>query len=61
MSNMKRVNIRVTNKVHEYFMTLSQETGVSMSALMYMALDQYIDNKKLYQSLNADVRGAEKK
>ena len=44
-----RVNIRVSEKVKRYFETKSKETTVSQSALMALALDEYIDQKTLIE------------
>lgn len=40
-----RVNIRVSEKVKKYFEEKSNSTAVSQSALMALALDEYIDQK----------------
>lgn len=44
-SNLIRVNIRVSEKIKTYFESKSNETGVSQSALMALALEEYIDQK----------------
>lgn len=44
---MKRVNIRVTPLVYKYFMSKSKNTGVSMSSLMYLALEDYVKQQQL--------------
>lgn len=48
-----RVNIRVSHYVKSWFQEKSDETGISMSALMAMALNEYIDQK---DSLKAMTR-----
>jgi len=48
-SKIYRVNIRVSEKVKKYFETKSKETTVSQSALMALALDEYIDQKTLIE------------
>ena len=48
-SKVYRVNIRVSEKVKRYFETKSKETTVSQSALMALALDEYIDQKTLIE------------
>ena len=48
-SKVYRVNIRVSEKVKRYFETKSKETTVSQSALMALALDEYIDQKMLIE------------
>lgn len=44
-NNTVRVNIRVSDKIKSYFEAKSRDTGVSQSALMSLALDEYIDQK----------------
>lgn len=43
--NLIRVNIRVSEKIKSYFESKSRETGVAQSALMALALEEYIDQK----------------
>ena len=45
-NNLIRVNIRVSKKIKEYFENKSAETGVAQSALMALALEEYIDQKQ---------------
>ena len=44
-----RVNIRVSKKIKSYFESKSEDTGVSQSSLMAMALDEYIDQKVMLE------------
>lgn len=44
-NNLIRVNIRVSEKIKSYFESKSRETGVAQSALMALALEEYIDQK----------------
>ena len=44
-----RVNIRVSEKIKSYFESKSNDTGVSQSALMALALDEYIDQKVMLE------------
>lgn len=44
-ANLIRVNIRVSEKIKSYFESKSRETGVAQSALMALALEEYIDQK----------------
>ena len=44
-NNTVRVNIRVSEKIKSYFEAKSRDTGVSQSALMSLAIDEYIDQK----------------
>lgn len=47
--NTIRVNIRVSQKVKSYFESKSNETGVAQSALMALALEEYIDQKVMLE------------
>lgn len=46
-----RVNINISEKLKEYFEVLSNETGCSQSALMCLALNDYMDGKKAMKEL----------
>lgn len=46
-NEMKRVNIRVSPEVHEWFRVRSEKTGVPMSSLMFLALEQYIQQQNV--------------
>ncbi|TMV49340.1 hypothetical protein FE783_12555 [Paenibacillus mesophilus] len=39
-----RVNIRINEKLHTYFKEISEHKGVSISAMMNIALTDYMDN-----------------
>lgn len=41
----KRVNIKVSDNVHKWFMNRSKATGASMSTLMFFALETYIQQQ----------------
>ena len=41
-----RVNIKISKDIKTFFEELSKEVGVSQSALMAIALKEYIDQKK---------------
>lgn len=47
--NTIRVNIRISQKLKSYFEQRSSETGVAQSALMALALEEY-----MYQRLTQD-------
>ena len=53
MDKTTRFNIRISHNVKQWFQEKSDETGISMSALMAMALNEYIDQK---DSLKAMTR-----
>lgn len=46
-----RVNISVSDKINDYFESKAKELGVSKSAMMCMALNEYIDQKEGIVSL----------
>jgi hypothetical protein len=47
MSDLKRVNIKLPLEIHEWFKMRSDKTGVSMSSLMYLALEQHVQQQQL--------------
>lgn len=51
MADLRRVNIRITEEVHEYFKDKSIKTGVSMSALMYLALEEYMNQRNIINTI----------
>lgn len=54
-SGMRRVNIKVSADVHEYFKSRAERTGVPMSSLMYLALEQAIEERELMRGLPSFV------
>lgn len=46
-----RVNITVSDRINDYFGDKAKELGVSKSAMMCMALNEYIDQKEGIYSL----------
>lgn len=48
---MPRVNINISEEMKKYFEEKSKETGISQSALMVMAISEYLDQKKMLNSL----------
>lgn len=40
--DLKRVNIRVSEEVYQYFRRKSDTTGISASAMMFLALEEYV-------------------
>lgn len=46
-NEMKRVNVKVSPEVYEWFKTRSTNTGVPMSALMFLALEQHIQQQMM--------------
>ena len=47
-----RKNITLSDELAEYFEKKSRETGISQSALMVMAISEYLDQKKAMESLS---------
>lgn len=48
-SELRPVNIRVSPEIHEYYKERSKKTGVSMSSLMYLALEAQMKQEVLLQ------------
>lgn len=44
-SSHVRVNIRVSPEVHQYFKQRSEISGASMSVLMFLALEKYVNEQ----------------
>lgn len=54
-----RVNIRISSETKMFFEELSKEVGVAQSALMAIALKEYIDQKKAIKELPAIIKKLE--
>lgn len=52
---MPRVNINISDEMKKYFEEKSKETGVSQSALMVMAISEYLDQKKAINSMGSII------
>jgi len=50
-NEMIRINVRVSPEVHQYYKDRSAKTGVSMSSLMYLALEQAIRQETMVVQL----------
>lgn len=48
----KRVNIRISESMHQWFVMRSEETGVAMSALMALALEEHMVQREAIASVN---------
>lgn len=48
----KRVNIRISENMHQWFMKRSEETGVAMSALMALALEEHMVQREAIVGLD---------
>lgn len=57
---MKRVNIRVSPEVDNWYADKSSKTGLSKSALMYLALESYMQQQTLTESLPALISRIDK-
>jgi len=55
MAEMRRMNIRVDDVLYNYFRNRSEETGVSMSSLIFLALEQYVEQKEAMKQIPAMV------
>jgi len=51
--NTVRVNIRIPNEIYDYYKSKSERTGVAMSALMYLDIENYLMIKKSTEDLPA--------
>lgn len=51
-STMFRINTRIGQKQNKWLDRESEETGISKSGLMAMALDQYIQQKDAVEAMN---------
>lgn len=48
---MPRVNISISDELKAYFEDLSKETGASQSALMAIAIKEYVEQKRMMSQL----------
>lgn len=48
----ERVNVRVSNIIKDWYVDLSKKTGMSMSALMAFALNEFKDQKTSVEAMN---------
>lgn len=55
-----RKNITISDEVAEYFEKKSKETGVSQSALMALAISEYLDQKKALESVSSMIEEMKK-
>jgi len=54
-----RVNIRISSETKKFFEELSKEVGAPQSALMAMALKDYIDQKRTLKELPGIIKKLE--
>lgn len=50
-SKLKRVSVGLNDDKYDFFKSKSEKSGVPISAVITMALDQYIDSQKMLESL----------
>lgn len=55
----KRVNIRITEEMHQWFKKRSEQTGVNMSSLMALALEEHMVQRQTINLLNSIPQGGE--
>lgn len=48
-----RVNVNVSDRINDWFEVKAKELGVSKSAMMCMALNEYIDQKEGLSSFSS--------
>lgn len=48
----KRVNIRISENMHHWFMKRSEDTGVPMSSLMALALEEHMVQREAIVGLD---------
>lgn len=56
---MPRVQINISDEMKTYFEELSKETGASQSSLMCIAIKEYIDQKKMINSIEPMLKKME--
>ena len=49
----KRVNIRISENMHQWFMKRSEDTGVPMSSLMSLALEEHMVQREAIVGLDS--------
>ena len=54
-----RVNIGISSEIKKFFENLSKEVGAPQSALMAIALKEYIDQKKAIEELPGIIKKLE--
>ena len=59
MSNLQRMNVRLSKGVKEFFEKESERTGVSQSGLINLALEQYIMSLSFAKNFNEMSRNQE--
>lgn len=48
---IKRLNIRISDELHDYFAERSEKTGVSMSSLIALALEEHKMQRETIQGM----------
>lgn len=67
MSDMQRLNVRVSKSINDWLDARSKETGISKSSLVFLALEQYkrdtsvIENMDKFQSVYEKLEDLEKR
>lgn len=51
MSNIIRINARISSEINDWLDAESAKTGITKSALVHLALEQYIQQKEVIHSM----------
>jgi post-segregation antitoxin (ccd killing protein) len=57
--NMRRINVKVSDEVYQWFKARSERTGVAMSSLMFLTLEQAIREQEAMRGFPAFVQALE--
>jgi hypothetical protein len=50
---LKRVNVRITTELDKWFAEKSRKTGIAKSALMHLALEEYVRMQDVTSSMQS--------
>lgn len=60
MTELKRLNIRITPEMHEWLAKSADSRGISMNAMVIMALETYIQQQTMMPLLPEMLKQIEK-
>lgn len=52
MAEMVRINTRISKEINEWLDNETEKTGVPKSTLIFLALDQYVNQKRVMKDFN---------